>query len=71
MIRMILASCVLRNNAPNSASAADAATSLRIAHVIAIFLFSLMGWSCFVEVGKRSYYVLFGVVYNLWGSITW
>ena len=32
--RMILASCVFKNNAPNSASAADAATNLRIAHVM-------------------------------------
>ena len=38
-----LASCVLRNKALNLASAAEAATSLRMAHVIAILPLSLMG----------------------------
>ena len=34
MKRLILASCLFRNSAPSSASAADAATSYRIVHVI-------------------------------------
>ena len=37
----VLASWVLRNSAPNSASAADATTSLRIAHVMWILLFKV------------------------------
>ena len=39
---MVSSSRVFRNNAPKSASAAETATSLRIASVIAILLFSLM-----------------------------
>ena len=42
---MIRASWVLRNSALSSASAAEAATSFRIAHVIAMFPLSLIGWS--------------------------
>ena len=34
VIRNTLASCALRKRAPSSASAAEAATSLRIAHVM-------------------------------------
>jgi hypothetical protein len=40
---MILASCAFRKRAPNSASAADAATSFRMVHVMWIVPFSLIG----------------------------
>ena len=43
MRQITLASCAFKNNAPNLSSAADAATSLRIAHVIKILPFSLIG----------------------------
>ena len=55
MSRMTLASFVLRNKALNSASAADAATSLRIAHVMAIFPFSLMGLPCWGKLPRKKY----------------
>ena len=41
--RMTLASCALRNSAPSSASAADAATSLRIVQVMWIAPLMMIG----------------------------
>jgi hypothetical protein len=40
---MILASCAFRKKAPNSASAANAAMSFRMVHVMWMVLFSLIG----------------------------
>ena len=51
---MILASCVLRNNAPNSASVADAATNLRIAHVMWSFPFNCMGFLAIGMLPKKK-----------------
>ena len=43
---VLFASFVLRNNVPNSASAADAATILRISYDIVMLPFNLMGSPC-------------------------
>ena len=43
MGRIILASVAFKNRAPNSVSAADAATRLRIVHCVSIASFNLMG----------------------------
>ena len=52
----ILASCVLRKRAPNYASAAEAATSFRIAHVIiAMFPLSLIGFPFTGTVPMKKY----------------
>ena len=51
--RTIFASCAFRNNTLMYASVADAVTSLRIAHVIAMFLFSLIGVPSFGKVPEK------------------
>ena len=50
----ILASWALRNNAPNSASAVDAATSLRIAHVMWMLPFNWMFWLSFGVLPRKN-----------------
>ena len=51
---MIFACCAFVNRAPNSASAAEAATILRIVHSECIAPFSLIGWlSCGIEPRKK------------------
>ena len=44
MSLMILTSCALRNRAPSSASAAEAATSLRTEHRLRIAPLRKIGW---------------------------
>ena len=52
--RSVLTSFTFRNNAPSSASAADVATSLRIAHVMAIVPFSLIGVPCLGKLPRKK-----------------
>ena len=52
---MTFASWALRNRAPSSASAADAATSFSIEHVVKIFPFNLIGSPSFGKLHKKKY----------------
>ena len=53
--RMTFASCAFKNNAPNSASAADAATSFKMEHVVRIFPFSLIGSLSLSKLPRKKY----------------
>ena len=55
MIRMIFASCALRKRAPSSASAADAATILRIVQLTRMAPFNQIGESSRGSVPRKKY----------------
>ena len=52
---MTFASCAFKNNAPNSASAADAATSFKMEHVVRIFPFNLIGSLSLGKLPRKKY----------------
>ena len=54
MRRRILASRVLRNNAPNYASAADAGANFRMAHVMWTFPFNWMGFPSIIMLPRKK-----------------
>ena len=58
MIRMIFASFVLMKSAPSSASAADAATILMMAHVTAMLPLRKMGLPFLACFRERNNYLL-------------